>query len=33
MVKGGTPDEFGKFLSSEFKRWNEVRVAAGIEQQ
>jgi len=33
VVKGGTPDEFGKFLSSEFTRWNKVREAAGIPQQ
>src|SRR5476649_2065105 len=30
VVKGGTPDEFGKFLSSEFARWDKVREAAGI---
>ena len=33
LVKGGTPDEFGKFLGDEFKRWDKVRAAAGIEQQ
>jgi len=33
LVKGGTPDEFGKFLSDEYKRWDKVRAAAGIEQQ
>src|SRR5450432_1811266 len=33
VVKGGTPDEFGKFLGSEFTRWNKVREAAGIPQQ
>lgn len=33
VVKGGTPEEFGKFLSSEFTRWNKVREAAGIPQQ
>jgi tripartite-type tricarboxylate transporter receptor subunit TctC len=33
VVKGGTPDEFGKFLSSEFARWDKVREAAGIAQQ
>ena len=33
LVKGGTSDEFGKFLGDEFKRWDKVRAAAGIEQQ
>ena len=33
VVKGSTPDEFGKFLASEFTRWNKVREAAGIPQQ
>ena len=33
VVKGSTPDEFGKFLGSEFTRWNKVREAAGIPQQ
>ena len=33
VVKGSSPDEFGKFLSSEFTRWNKVREAAGIPQQ
>ena len=33
VVKGGTPDEFGKFLSSEYTRWDKVREAAGIPQQ
>jgi tripartite-type tricarboxylate transporter receptor subunit TctC len=33
VVKGSTPDEFGTFLASEYKRWNAVREAAGIPQQ
>jgi len=33
IVKGSTADEFGKFLASEFTRWNKVREAAGIPQQ
>ncbi len=33
VVKGSTPDEFGKFLASEYKRWDKVREAAGIAQQ
>ena len=33
VVKGSTPDEFGKFLASEFARWNKVREAAGIPLQ
>jgi len=33
VVKGSTADEFGKFLASEFTRWNKVREAAGIPQQ
>ena len=33
LVKGGTPDEFGKFLASEYTRWNKVREAAKIPQQ
>jgi tripartite-type tricarboxylate transporter receptor subunit TctC len=33
VVKGSTPGEFGKFLGSEFTRWNKVREAAGIPQQ
>jgi tripartite-type tricarboxylate transporter receptor subunit TctC len=33
VVKGSTPDEFGKFLASEFQRWNKVREAANIPQQ
>ena len=33
VVKTSTPDAFGKFLASEYKRWNAVREAAGIPQQ
>jgi tripartite-type tricarboxylate transporter receptor subunit TctC len=33
LAKGGTPDEFGKFLASEFKRWDAVREGAKIPQQ
>src|SRR6185436_18067353 len=32
-VQGSTPDEFGKFMSTELARWNKVREAAGIAQQ
>ena len=33
VVKTSTPDEFGNFLASEYKLWNAVREAAGIQQQ
>jgi tripartite-type tricarboxylate transporter receptor subunit TctC len=33
IVKGSTPEEFGKFLADEYKRWNTVRESAGIAQQ
>ena len=33
VVKISTPDQFGQFLASEYKRWNEVREAANIPQQ
>jgi tripartite-type tricarboxylate transporter receptor subunit TctC len=33
IVKGGTPDEFGKFLADEYKRWDKVREGAKISQQ
>jgi tripartite-type tricarboxylate transporter receptor subunit TctC len=33
VVKSSTPEEFGDFLSSEYKRWNAVREAAHIEPQ
>jgi tripartite-type tricarboxylate transporter receptor subunit TctC len=31
-VGGSSPQAFGTFLAAELKRWNDVRVAAGIEQ-
>ena len=33
VVKTSTPDQFGQFLASEYKRWNAVREAANIPQQ
>ena len=33
VVRGSTADAFGKFMASEFARWNAVREAAGIPQQ
>ena len=33
VVKGSTPADFGAFMTSEYKRWNAVREAAGIAQQ
>jgi tripartite-type tricarboxylate transporter receptor subunit TctC len=33
VVKGSTPEAFGKFMAAEFERWNAVREAAGIVQQ
>jgi tripartite-type tricarboxylate transporter receptor subunit TctC len=33
VVKGSTPEAFGKHLESEYARWNKVREAAGIPQQ
>jgi len=33
VVKGSTPEEFGKFMADEYKRWNTVREAAGIARQ
>jgi tripartite-type tricarboxylate transporter receptor subunit TctC len=33
VVKGSTPQQFGDFLSSEYKRWSDVRIAAGLPQQ
>jgi tripartite-type tricarboxylate transporter receptor subunit TctC len=33
IVKGSTPEEFGKFMADEYKRWNSVRESAGIPQQ
>jgi tripartite-type tricarboxylate transporter receptor subunit TctC len=32
VVKGSTPDEFGRHLEAEFVRWSKVREAAGIPQ-
>ena len=33
VVKGSTPEAFGKFMEGEFVRWNKVREAANIPQQ
>ena len=33
VVKGSTPEQFGKFMADEYKRWNTVRESAGIAQQ
>ena len=33
LVKGSTPEEFGSFMKSEYKRWDAVRQAAHIERQ
>jgi tripartite-type tricarboxylate transporter receptor subunit TctC len=33
VVKGSTPQDFGAFMMSEYKRWNAVREAAGIARQ
>jgi tripartite-type tricarboxylate transporter receptor subunit TctC len=33
VVHDSTPEAFGVFMASEFKRWNAVREAAGISQQ
>jgi tripartite-type tricarboxylate transporter receptor subunit TctC len=33
VVQASTPDEFGQFMASAYKRWNAVREAAGISQQ
>jgi len=33
VVKGSTPEAFGKFMAAEYARWNAVREAAGIAQQ
>jgi tripartite-type tricarboxylate transporter receptor subunit TctC len=33
VVQASTPEAFGAFMASEFKRWNAVREAAGIPQQ
>jgi tripartite-type tricarboxylate transporter receptor subunit TctC len=29
-IKGGTPEQFGAFISSEIKKWNSVVTAAGL---
>ena len=33
MPAGGTPDEFGAFLSSEIAHWGKVVKDAGIKMQ
>ena len=33
VVKGSTPEAFGKFMEGELERWNKVREAANIPQQ
>lgn len=33
VVKSSTPQAFGDFMASEYKRWDAVREAAGIEKQ
>jgi tripartite-type tricarboxylate transporter receptor subunit TctC len=33
VVKASTPEEFGTFMQSEYKRWEAVREAAHIERQ
>ncbi len=33
VVKASTPQAFGDFMASEYKRWDAVREAAGIEKQ
>jgi tripartite-type tricarboxylate transporter receptor subunit TctC len=33
VVKSSTPQQFGDFLASEYKRWSDVRIAAGLPQQ
>ena len=33
VVKTSTPPQFGAFLASEYKRWSDVRIAAGLPQQ
>jgi tripartite-type tricarboxylate transporter receptor subunit TctC len=33
VIEGSTPEAFGQFMASEYKRWNAVREAAGIPQQ
>jgi tripartite-type tricarboxylate transporter receptor subunit TctC len=33
LVKGSTPEEFGRFLASEYSRWDKVRETAKIPKQ
>ncbi|HEY1364518.1 MAG TPA: tripartite tricarboxylate transporter substrate binding protein [Xanthobacteraceae bacterium] len=33
VVRGSTPEAFGRHMAAEFARWNAVREAAGIPQQ
>jgi tripartite-type tricarboxylate transporter receptor subunit TctC len=33
VVKGSTPEAFGKFMADEYARWDKVREAAGIQKQ
>ncbi len=33
VVKSSTPEAFGQFMTAEYKRWNDVREAAGIPKQ
>jgi tripartite-type tricarboxylate transporter receptor subunit TctC len=33
VVRGSTPEAFGKHMADEYARWNTVREAAGIAQQ
>ena len=30
VVKGSTPEAFGKFMADEYTRWDKVREAAGL---
>jgi tripartite-type tricarboxylate transporter receptor subunit TctC len=33
VVASSTPQAFGDFMASEYKRWDAVREAAGIDKQ
>src|SRR5262249_28614267 len=33
VVKGSTPEEFGRMMEGELARWDKVRQAAGLEQR
>ena len=33
VVKGSTPEQFGKFMESELDRWETVRARAGLEKR